>query len=358
MLTQFTRTLLVAATTIGLLVACGAPTGTPAASSTEVSAADDKAPVNLILGAYTTPREAYGEIIPLFAAQWKEKTGQEVTFEESYLGSGAQARAINEGFEADVAALSLDGDIKKIADAGLITHDWHTSPNSGMVSTSVVVFAVRAGNPKNIQDWADLAQPGLEILTPDPATSGGAQWNILSLYGAAIRGHVDGVPAGDEAAATEFLKSVLANVVVFDKGARESITNFENGVGDLAITYENEVLVGQQAGQDYDYVIPSSSILIENPVAVVDTYADKHGTREVAEAFVAFLFTKEAQEIYAAHGLRSLDPEVAAATAEQYPALEDVFTITEQFGGWSEAGPKYFGENGIYTQAIAEIQGQ
>lgn len=358
MIAKFAKTLLVGLTLVSLLAACGAPATTSAPQSTQASGGEAQAPVNLILGAYTTPREAYGQIIPLFAKYWKEKIGQDVTFEESYLGSGAQARAINEGFEADIAALSLDGDIKKIADAGLITHDWHASPNSGMVSTSVVVFAVRAGNPKGIKDWADLAQSGLEILTPDPATSGGAQWNILSLYGAALRGHVDGVPAGDEAAATEFLKSVLANVVVFDKGARESITNFENGVGDLAITYENEVLVGQQAGQDYDFVIPGSSILIENPVSVVDTYVDKHGTREVAEAFVAFLFTKEAQEIYAAHGLRSLNPEVAAATAEQYPALEDVFTITDQFGGWSEAGPKYFGETGIYTQAIADIQGQ
>lgn len=314
--------------------------------------------VKLILGAYTTPREAYGELIPIFAAQWKEKTGQEVTFEESYLGSGAQARAINEGFEADVAALSLDGDIQKIADAGLITHDWHIPPYNGMVSTSIVVFAVRKDNPKNIHDWADLAQPGLEILTPDPKTSGGAQWNILALFGAALRGKIEGVPANDEAAATEFLRSVLKNVTAFDKGARESITNFETGVGDVAITYENEALVGQQSGQDYEFVIPTSTILIENPVSVVDTYVDKHGTREVAEAFVQFLFTKEAQEIYAKHGLRSLDPEVTKATEAQYPPVNDLFTIGDQFGGWSEAGPKYFGDSGIYTQAIIDVQGQ
>ena len=314
--------------------------------------------VKLILGAYTTPREAYGELLPIFAAQWKEKTGKEVTFEESYLGSGAQARAINEGFEADVAALSLDGDIKKIADAGLITHDWHIPPYNGMVSTSIVVFAVRKDNPKNIHDWADLAQPGLEILTPDPKTSGGAQWNILALFGAALRGKIEGVPANDEAAATEFLKSVLKNVTAFDKGARESITNFEAGVGDVAITYENEALVGQQSGQDYEYVIPTSTILIENPVSVVDTYVDKHGTREVAEAFVQFLFTKEAQEVFAKHGLRSLDKDVAAATEAQYPPVTDLFTIGDQFGGWSEAGPKYFGDSGIYTQAIIDVQGQ
>lgn len=340
-------------TVISLLAACSgqaaAPTANPAGGS---------APTKLILGAYTTPREAYGELLPLFAAQWKQKSGQDVTFEESYLGSGAQSRAIVEGFEADVAALSLDGDIQKIADAGLITHDWHTPPYGGMVSTSIVAFAVRKGNPKNIHDWADLAQPGLEILTPDPKTSGGARWNILALYGAALRGQVEGVTANDESAATEFLKSILKNVTVFDKGARESITNFENGTGDVAITYENEVLVGQQAGQDYELVIPKSTILIENPVAVVDTYVDKHGTREVAEAFVQFLFTKQAQEVFAKHGLRSLDTAVADATKAQYPPVADLFTITEQFGGWKDAAPKYFGDTGIYTQAITEVQGQ
>src|SRR5512138_2501563 len=323
--TRLLRTLIIFIA-ISLLTACGGP----ATSNTN----NGKAPVKLILGAYTTPREAYGELIPIFAKEWKEKTGQEVTFEESYLGSGAQSRAIVEGFEADIAALSLDGDVKKIADAGLITHDWHTSPHNGMVSTSVVAFAVRKGNPKNIHDWADLAQPGLQILTPDPKTSGGAQWNILALFGAALRGKIAGVPANDEKAAIDFLKSVLKNVTVFDKGARESITNFESGTGDVAITYENEVLVGKQAGQDYEYVIPVSTILIENPVSVVDTYVDKHGTRKAAEAFVQFLFTKEAQQVFAKHGLRSLDPDVITATKGQYPAVTDLFTIGDQFDGW------------------------
>jgi sulfate/thiosulfate-binding protein len=350
--TRFMKTLILF-TAMSLLAACSGPKATATSDNTS-----GKAPAKLILGAYTTPREAYGELIPMFAAQWKEQTGQEVTFEESYLGSGAQSRAIIEGFEADVAALSLDGDIQKIADAGLITHDWHIPPYKGMASTSIVAFAVRKGNPKNIHDWADLAQPGLEILTPDPKTSGGARWNILALYGAALRGKVVGVPANDEAAATEFLKSVLKNVTVFDKGARESITNFEAGTGDVAISYENEVLTGQQAGQDYELIIPTSTILIENPAAVVDTYVDKHGTREVAEAFVKFLFTKQAQEIFAKHGLRSLDPDVAAQTKAQYPPVSDLFTIGDQFGGWGDVTPKYFGDTGIYTQAIIEVQGQ
>ena len=311
--------------------------------------------IKLTLGAYTTPREAYAEIIPLFQASWKEKTGQTVTVEESYQGSGAQSRAVVEGFEADVVALSLEADITRIEKAGLITHDWRTEPFGGMVSTSVVAFAVREGNPKNIQDWADLVQPNLEILTPNPKTSGGAMWNVLALYGAAQRGHVEGFTADDQGA-QDFLLAVLQNVSVMDKAARESITTFEKGVGDVAITYENEVLVGQQAGINYELVLPSSTIRIYNPLAVVDTYVDKHVTRDVAEAFVDFLFTKEAQEIFAKHGLRSPDSAVAQATADQYPPIEDLFTIDE-FGGWNEATPKFFGDEGIFYKIFAQVQG-
>lgn len=311
--------------------------------------------IKLTLAAYTTPREAYAEIIPLFQAQWKEKTGQTVTFEESYQGSGAQSRAVVEGFEADIVALSLEADVNRIEDAGLITHDWRSQPFGGMVSTSVVAFAVREGNPKNIQDWADLAQPDLEVLTPNPKTSGGAMWNVLALYGAAKRGHVEGISADDEGA-QEFLLSVLQNVTVMDKGARESITNFEKGIGDVAITYENEVLVGQNAGIKYDLVLPTSTIRIDNPVALVDTYVDKHGTREVAEAFVDFLFTKEAQQIFAKHGLRSPDSEVAESTAATYPPIEDLFTI-DDFGGWKEATPTFFGEEGIFYKVFEQVQG-
>lgn len=348
--------LVVVAMIVGLLAACSSPS-TPAANPQSQGTSQPAGNrVKLILGAYTTPREAYKELIPIFQKQWKEKTGQDVVFEESYLGSGAQSRAIVEGFEADIAALSLEADVNRIQDAGLITHDWKSGPYKGMISDSIVSFAVRPGNPKGIRDWADLAQPGLEILTPNPKTSGGAMWNILALYGAAKRGFVEGVPKDDDAAAQDFLLNVLKNVTVMDKGARESITNYEKGVGDLAITYENEVLVGQQSGQNYDLVIPRSTILIENPVAVIDAYADKHGTREAAEAFVAFLSTKEAQEVFAKHGLRSVDPEVAKATASQYPQVQDLFNI-DYFGGWGKATPDFFGENGIYAQTVSKVQG-
>jgi sulfate/thiosulfate transport system substrate-binding protein len=346
MLFKLKKTLIASFLIIAILV-----TGCSTSSSSE-SNGDE---VKLILAAYTTPREAYRELIPLFQQKWKEETGQTVTFEESYQGSGAQSRAVAEGFEADIVALSLEADVIRLEDAGLITHDWRSEPFGGMVSTSVVAFAVREGNPKNIQDWGDLTQADLEILTPNPKTSGGAMWNILGLYGAAQRGHVAGFTA-DEAGAQEFLLGVLQNVTVMDKSARDSIVTFEKGIGDVAITYENEVLVGRQAGQTYELVLPSSTIQIDNPIAVVDTYVDKHGTREVAEAFLDFLFTAEAQQIFAKHGLRSPDPEVAKTTAEQYPPIEDLFTISD-FGGWKEATPTFFGDTGTFYKVLAEVQG-
>ncbi len=313
--------------------------------------------VRIVLAGYTTPREAYREIIPLFQAYWLEETGQRVVFEESYLGSGAQSRAIVGGFEADVAALSLEADITRIENEGLITHDWRSLPYNGMVSTSIVSFAVRPGNPQQIKDWADLAKPGLNVLTPNPRSSGGAMWNIMGLYGAALRGYVEGVEGNNETAAKDFLVSVLQNVSIMDASARESIINFEKGVGDVAITYENEVLVGQQAGQTYELVIPRSTLLIENPIALIDGYVDKHGNREVVEAFIDFCFTQEAQIIFANHGLRSPDPQVAQTTEAQYPPVEDLFTI-EYFGGWGEVTESFFGVGGIYDQVIIEWQGQ
>jgi len=311
--------------------------------------------VKLILGAYTTPREAYGEIIPLFQQFWLEETGQRVVFEESYLGSGAQSRAVVDGFEADIVALSLEADVNRIQEAGLITHDWKAGEYRGIITTSIVSFAVREGNPLEIQDWIDLAQPGLEILTPNPNTSGGAMWNILGLYGAALRGQIEGVSGDDPQAAADFLKDVLANVSVMDKAARDSILNFEKGIGDLAITYENEILVGQGTGQTYERIIPSSTILIENPIAIVDTSVDKHGTRAAAEAFVAFLYSKQAQEIYAQHGLRVVNQDVAVDYEGQYPPVEDLFTV-DYFGGWDQIMSGIFGEEGVYTQAVLEVQ--
>ncbi|MFN8528094.1 MAG: sulfate ABC transporter substrate-binding protein [Anaerolineae bacterium] len=321
--------------------------------------AQDPAPVNLTLVGYAVPREAYAEIIPLFQAYWLEQTGQTVTFEESYAGSGSQSRAVIGGLEADIVALSHEDHVTRIADAGLITSDWQAGETRGFVTDSVAVLAVRPGNPKEIQGWADLAREGVEVVTPDPATSGAAQWNILAAYGAAFRGHVDGYDAGEEGAAA-YLADVLRNVVVFDADGRASFLTFEDGVGDVAITYENEAIAAYQAGGEFDVVYPTSTILIENPIAVVDVYADAHGVREVADAFVQFTYTPEAQAIFASKGFRPVidgvledNPDLAV----QFPEIEDLFTIND-FGGWPEVVPTFFGDDGIYTQIITTIQGQ
>jgi sulfate/thiosulfate-binding protein len=222
------------------------------------------------------------------------------------------------------------------------------------VSTSIVVIAVRQGNPKGIHDWADLARPGMNVLTPDPKTTGGAQWNINAIYGAALRGYA-GDAKDDKSAAQEYLKSVFRNVSIMDKGARESITNYEKGVGDAAITYENEVIVAKQAGQTYEYVVPHSTILIENPAALVDKYVDKHGVREVAEAFINFLWSEEAQRAYARYGLRPVDQTVAQEVKAQFPPVDDLWKI-DYLGGWKRVSEEIYGPQGVYTLVIEELQ--
>lgn len=344
---------------------------------TPVAAQDAPPPVTLTLVAYAVPREAYGEIIPLFQAYWQAEKGQTVRFLESYQGSGTQSRAVEGGFEADIVALALEPDVTRLVKAGLVSENWkEETPYQGFVTDSVAVLAARTGNPLGITDWADLAKEDIEVITPNPATSGGARWNILAAYGAARRGFVEGYEATDEGG-VQFLTELITNVEVLDRDARESFLTFERGIGDVAITYENEYYAGVKAGGQYDIIYPRSTILIENPVAVVDTYVDKHGTREVAEAFVQFLFTQNAQRVYASNGFRPVNPVVAAdyglavevpadvpeetVTVElnpdiTFPAIEDLFTI-EEFGGWAEAQPAYFGEDGSIIKLITEIKG-
>jgi sulfate transport system substrate-binding protein len=306
--------------------------------------------------AYSTPREVYGKIIPAFQSMWKEENDdQSVIFQESYAGSTTQAGNVVAGFPADIVALSLAPDVDEIVDAGLITHDWTDAPDDGMVSTSVVVFDVRPGNPLGLKDFNDLAEPGVEVLTPDPAQSGGARWNIVSAWGAALRGYA-GVAKGDQAAATQLLEGMLGNVITFDKSARDSIQNFESGNGDVAITYENEVKTAEEAGLEDEAVYPPSSVLIENPVAIVDKNVDDHCVRPVAEAFVEFLHSKEAKELYSTVGfLRPTD--LAAAKkgdpANGFPAIEDLWTVDE-LGGWEALNEELFSDTGIATQAIAQ----
>lgn len=316
-----------------------------------------KPEIALTLAGFAVPREAYGEIIPLFQQYWQEKAGQKVTFQESYQASGAQSRAIVGGFKADVAALSLEPDITRIEKAGLITHNWKDTPYRGMASSSVVVLAVRPGNPKNIKGWADLAREGIEIITPNPATSGGAQWNLLAVYGAARRGKVEGVAADDESA-LNFLADVVKNISVLDKDGRESFLTFERGIGDVAITYENEVYAGLEKDGQYEMIYPTSTILIENPIAYIDVYVDENGTRPAAEAFVDFALTPEAQRIFARHGFRPLIPDLLKGEeiAARFPAIPDLFTI-EEFGGWPAASAELFGEEGKISKLLIEIKG-
>ncbi|MDP9300329.1 MAG: sulfate ABC transporter substrate-binding protein [Actinomycetota bacterium] len=306
---------------------------------------------------YSTPREVYdAKIIPTFVKEWKDKTGQTVLFNESYAGSTTQAQNVVNGLGSDVVALSLAPDVQTIQDAGLITHDWTQAPDGGMVSASVAVFDVRAGNPKGIKDWSDLAAPGTGVLTPDPAQSGGARWNLVALWGAALRGDVTGIAKGDEAAATTLMQNVTHNVISYDKSARDSIQNFESGNGDVAITYENEVKTAQAAGEPDTAVYPKGTVLIENPVAVVDKNAQAHCVEDVANAFVDYLHTKEAKDFYTTVGyLRPVDPTEAAAgdQANGFPAITDLFTVAD-LGGWDALNQKLFSDTGIATQAIAQ----
>jgi sulfate/thiosulfate transport system substrate-binding protein len=314
-------------------------------------------PVTINFAAYSTPREVYdAKIIPAFVSAWKEDhDGQSILFQESYAGSTEQAQNVVNGLPADIVALSLAPDVQTIEDAGLITHDWTAAPDKGMVSTSVAVFDVRPGNPKSIKDWNDLATSGTDVLTPDPAVSGGARWNLVALWGAALRGDVSGVAKDDETAATSLLQGVIGNVSAYDSSARKSIQNFESGNGDAAITYENEVMTARAAGEPDEAVYPKGTVLIENPVAVVDKNAEAHCVEDIANAFVAYLHTKDAKDAYTSTGfLRSTDAKKAAAgdPANGFPAIQDLFTV-EDLGGWDALDQKLFADDGIATQAIA-----
>jgi sulfate transport system substrate-binding protein len=342
-------------TSVLALGACSSSSSTGDAASGGASCTPPATPT-IIFAAYSTPREVYdAKIIPAFKAMWKDKTGVEPQFFESYTGSTTQAQNVVNGSGADVVALSLAPDVQTIQDAGLITHDWTAVADKGMVSSSVVVLDVRSGNPKGLNDFNDIAQPGVGILTPDPDQSGGARWNLVSIWGAATRGDVPGIAKGDEGAATDLLNSVASNVLAWDSSARTSIQNFEGGNGDVALTYENEVKTAQASGLDDEAVYPTGSILIENPVAVVDQNAAEHCVTDVANAFVDFLHTKEAKGYYTETGyLRSTDEKQAAAgdPANGFPAIKDLFTV-DDLGGWDALDSTLFGDNGIATQAKA-----
>ncbi len=307
----------------------------------------------LILAAYSAPREVFEQaIIPAFAERYKAETGKSISVEASYLASGAQARAVISGFEADIAVLALEGDIDKIAAAGLLSPQWRQKSGRPFVIGSLVTFAVRPGNPKQIQSYGDLARPGIEVLLPNPKTSGAAQWNGNALYGAALLGYA-GVPGNDKNAADAFLKSVLNNVLILDKGARESMITFEKGIGDVAITYESEIAAGRLAGRNYDTVIPKAALLVEIPGAVIDQIAKKHGVMDEAERFIQFLHSQTAQEAFIRYGFRSIanspGTERPIVLNPPLPAGVRLFRIGE-IGGWDSLRSNLYGNGGLFER--------
>jgi sulfate transport system substrate-binding protein len=306
------------------------------------------APVTLLNVSYDPTRELYVEYNAAFAKYWKGKTGQELHINQSHGGSGKQARSVIDGLPADVVTLALAGDVDAIALNGkLLPVNWESRlPNNSAPYTSTIVFLVRKGNPKGIRDWGDLAKPGISVITPNPKTSGGARWNYLAAWTWALH-----QPNGSDATAREYVKKLYKNVPVLDTGARGSTTTFvQRGIGDVLLAWENEALLAvKEVGPDkVDIVVPSISILAEPSVAVVDKVVLRRGTRDVAQAYLEYLYSKEGQEIAAKNYYRPRDPEVAAKYAKQYPKL-DLVTIND-FGGWKKAQSTHFADGGMFDQ--------
>ncbi|MFH1143510.1 MAG: sulfate ABC transporter substrate-binding protein [Candidatus Eisenbacteria bacterium] len=321
-------------------------------------AAADPAPVRaadaitLLNVSYDPTRELYQEFNTAFAAFWKDSTGQEVEIQQSHGGAGKQARAVMDGLEADVVTLALAYDIDVIAGKGLIAQDWQSRlPQNSSPYTSTIVFLVRQGNPKNIRDWDDLGRAGVSVVTPNPKTSGGARWNYLAAWGYALR-----APEGSEERARDLVTRIFHNVPVLDTGARGStITFVERGIGDVLIAWENEALlvVKKMHPDKFEIVVPSLSILAEPPVTVVDQVVDRKGTREVATAYLRYLYSPAGQEIAARNFYRPMLAEVAQLHATDFPKVA-LFTIDEMFGGWGKAQHAHFGDGGVFDQIYQE----
>jgi sulfate/thiosulfate-binding protein len=294
----------------------------------------------LTLVAYSTPQEAYQEIIPAFQ---KTPEGKGVRFDRSYGSSGEQERAVEAGLPADVVALSLEPDVTKLVNAGLVAADWNRDAQHGFVTKSVVVLAVGKGNPKGIRDWDDLVKPGVEVITPNPFTSGGARWNVLAAYGAQL----EQGKTPDQG--LDYLKQLFEHVPVQDKSAREALQTFAGGKGDVLIAYENEAITAQQKGEEIEYVIPDETILIENPIAAIE----KSKNPDKAKAFVDYVRSEPAQKVFAEKGYRSIDDTLV--DTKRYPDPPGLFTI-ERFGGWSKASDEFFDpEKGSVGRILREL---
>jgi sulfate/thiosulfate transport system substrate-binding protein len=318
--------------------------------TTILTAGPALADTTLLNVSYDPTRELYRAVNDTFIKEWKAKTGQTVTIEQSHGGSGKQARAVIDGLQADVVTLALAGDIDQIAKTGKIKADWQKRlGNNSSPYTSTIVFLVRKGNPKNIKDWDELIKKDVQVITPNPKTSGGARWNYLAAWA-----YADNKYGHSEDKDKEFIKNLYANVPVLDSGARGSTTTFvERGIGDVLLAWENEAFLAlNELGADkFEIVVPSLSIKAEPPVAVVDDVVDAKGTRKVAEAYLNFLYTPEAQKIIAHAYYRPSDPKSAdPKDLARFPDVKLVSINDPLFGGWSKAQPKHFDEGGIFDQ--------
>lgn len=304
--------------------------------------------VTLLNVSYDPTREFYQAFNPAFAKFWKTKTGDDVTIKQSHGGSGKQARSVIDGLEADVVTLALAYDIDAIAEKGLLATDWQKKlKGNSSPYTSTIVFLVRKGNPKGIKNWDDLAKAGTSVITPNPKTSGGARWNYLAAYGFELKRS-----KGSQDKAKDFVRKIFENVPVLDSGARGSTVTFaERGQGDVLLTWENEAhLALNEFGADkFDIVYPPFSIYAEPPVAVIDKVVDKKGTRDVAQAYLQFLYTPAAQELAAKNFYRPTDPKVAAKYAKQFPKIE-LIKVDDVFGGWASAQKTHFSDGGLFDQ--------
>ena len=318
------------------------------AAAAFLSGAANAADVTLLNVSYDPTRELYKNINTAFAAEWKAKTGDSVTINQSHGGSGAQARAVIDGLDADVVTLALAYDIDAIADkAQLLPRDWQKRlPDNSTPYTSTIVFLVRKGNPWKIRDWPDLVRPGVHVITPNPKTSGGARWAYLAAWA-----YAEKKPGGSQDAAKAFVAQLYQHVPVLDTGARgATITFTQRGIGDVLLSWENEAhLALQENPGKYEIVYPSNSILAEPPVALLDKNVDRHGTRKVAEAYLQFLYSKKAQEIEAQNFYRPRDAAILAAHARDFPKLP-LYTIDAVFGGWTKAQATHFADGGVFDQ--------
>jgi sulfate/thiosulfate transport system substrate-binding protein len=304
--------------------------------------------ITLLNVSYDPTRELYQDIDASFPKYWKAKTGDDLKINASHGGSGAQSRAVQDGLDADVVTLALAYDIDAIANKGLLAKDWQKKfKDNSTPYTSTIVFLVRKGNPKGLHDWADIAKPGVGVVVANPKTSGGARWAYLAAYGWALK-----QPGATDATARAYIKQVYANVPVLDSGARGATVTFaQREVGDVLLAWENEAWLSlKEFGADkFDVVYPTSSILAEPPVAIVDKVVDRKGTRAVAQAYLEYLYTPEAQEIEAKNFYRPIDPTVAAKYASKFPKLK-LFSIDDTFGGWPKAQATHFADGGVFDQ--------